>query len=259
MKSQIIGVIIFGMFLFRCSSEEVREPLPSPPKQVVLSSCSLTLLDGECQYFSNGFVSCSMGECKEGDCFTGKGKKEFPGGSLYEGTFKKGNLDGEGTLATCSTSKFEGILKDGNPEKGTLTTTDGTIYTGSLKKDLYDGKGILKTANGDEFNGTWKNGVKNGKFSQVISGEKSSITYQDDEDVVEINRRKKEEADEKKRIAKEEADERRRVAQEEAEERRRERAERAEKMKTCLELARMVGSRQLVRQRSSSCGDLEGF
>jgi hypothetical protein len=201
-------VILFGVMLYGCSSEELMEPSPTS-QQVVLSSCSLKLLDGEYQYFSNGFVSCSKGDCKDGDCITGKGKKEFPGGSLYEGTFKKGILNGDGILNICSTSKFEGTLKDGIPEKGTLTSVDGTSYSGFLKKDLYNGKGILKTAFGDEYDGTWKNGKKNGKFNLVLSGEKSSITYQDDEDLVQINRRKKEEADEKRRIAQEHAEERR--------------------------------------------------
>jgi hypothetical protein len=257
MSIVLVGVVQM-IYLSGCASEEVKE-VQAPKPMVVELSCTLTQLDGECVYFSNNLVSCSMGVCKDGDCNTGKGKKEFPGESLYEGTFKNGILNGEGVLTVCATTKFEGILKDGVPEEGTLTKPDGSIYIGSLKKDLYEGKGVLKTSSGDEYDGTWKSGKKNGKFSLILSGEKSSITYQDDEDVVEITKRKKEEAEEKKRIAKEEAEERRRIAREEAEERRREREERAEQMKTCLNLARMAGGdRQFVRQRTS-CGDLQGF
>lgn len=85
------------------------------------------------------------------------------------------------------------------------------MYSGSVKNGLYDGKGKLIIADGSTYDGTWKNGKKNGKFNIVLagSGTKLSITYQDDEDVIEIAKRKREEAEEKRRIAQEEADSRR--------------------------------------------------
>jgi hypothetical protein len=134
----------------------------------------------------------------EGDCILGKGKKEFKAGSLYEGFFKKGIFEGAGVLVTCDGAKFDGIFKSGYLEKGTMTDPDGSIYNGSLKNNLYDGKGKLTTSSGDSYDGIWKKGKKNGKFSVLISEEKSSITYQDDEDVQEIAIRKREEAEEKK-------------------------------------------------------------
>lgn len=180
------------LFILSCASEEIKEEINTKrPPEVTKTSCTLTLLDGECLGYSNRLNSCSMGICKEGDCSTGMGKKEFPGGSIHEGNFKNGFLNGEGTISECGVKNFTGLVKDGIPEKGTFTFEDSSTYTGVIKKDLFEGKGVYKTASGDEYDGTWKTGKKNGKFNITIGGEKSSITYQDDEDVREIARRKK--------------------------------------------------------------------
>jgi hypothetical protein len=201
----IILQILFVFTLIGCSSEEVKRNEPKEitklEPEITLISCEFNEIDEECQNFSNGSKTCNRGDCKEGDCTQGKGKKDFSGGSFIEGTFKKGLLNGVGTLSNCNGAKAEGIFKDGYLEKGTITDTDGNVYIGSLKNKLYDGKGKLLTSNGEQYEGNWKNGKKNGKFSIVISDEKSSVTYQDDEDVIEIAARKKEEAAEKKRLA----------------------------------------------------------
>ena len=184
--------------LFGCSGKEVKEDVKPEIKaepEITQTSCTFNLMDGECQNFSNGSQTCWKGDCTEGDCTLGKGKKEFKAGSFYEGFFKKGIFEGAGVLVTCDGAKFDGIFKSGYLEKGTMTDADGSIYNGSLKNNLYDGKGKLTTSSGDSYDGIWKKGKKNGKFSVLISEEKSNITYQDDEDIQDIAIRKREEAE----------------------------------------------------------------
>jgi len=197
----IYNIFITVLMLFGCSGKEVKEDVKPEIKaepEITQTSCTFNLMDGECQNFSNGSQTCWKGDCTEGDCTLGKGKKEFKAGSFYEGFFKKGIFEGAGVLVTCDGAKFDGIFKSGYLEKGTMTDADGSIYNGSLKNNLYDGKGKLTTSSGDSYDGIWKKGKKNGKFSVLISEEKSNITYQDDEDIQDIAIRKREEAEEKK-------------------------------------------------------------
>lgn len=224
----LLLIVVQIIYISGCASEEVRETQSIITNKVTPVSCELTLLDGECVYYSNDSVSCSLGTCSEGDCKVGKGKKEFPGGSFFEGNFKNGTLNGEGVKKVCLSSTFEGVFKDGNLEKGKLSLIDGSSYEGTLKNEQYEGKGVLKTASGDEYDGTWKSGKKNGAFSVIIASEAKKITYKDDEDVLEIARRKKEEAEEQRRTAREEAERRR-------EERENERSRKSQRKKDCEE------------------------
>jgi hypothetical protein len=147
---------MLGIGMIGCSSKDVRKP---PSMEV--GSCSLHPIEGECRVFTDGTLSCSQGKCLNGDCSTGIGKLEYPGGSIQEGSFKDKILNGKGSFLSCENkSKFDGILKNGYAENGTISSADGSVYSGSFKKGLYDGKGKFTASNGTTYEGVWKNGKR---------------------------------------------------------------------------------------------------
>jgi hypothetical protein len=52
--------------------------------------------------------------CLEGDCQNGKGTFLFPGGSMYIGEWKNGQMDGHGEFISSSGAKYSGQWRDGN-------------------------------------------------------------------------------------------------------------------------------------------------
>ena len=50
----------------------------------------------------------------DGDCKDGKGIKLFSNGNRYEGNFKNGKFDGEGSLESPKGYKYSGQFKEGN-------------------------------------------------------------------------------------------------------------------------------------------------
>jgi len=84
----------------------------------------------------------------DGDTFEGKfidgdyinGRYRFVTGSVYDGSFKKGKIDGLGT------HKF----------------SNGDVYIGGFKNGLKDGKGKYIWNSGDQYDGEWINDIKDG-------------------------------------------------------------------------------------------------
>ena len=65
---------------------------------------------------------------------TGVQDTEYPDGGKYEGEFKDGLLNGQGTLTFPDGLKYEGEFKDGEEHgQGTVTLPDGTKYEGEFK------------------------------------------------------------------------------------------------------------------------------
>jgi hypothetical protein len=192
MKKSSIFLIIFilGIGMIGCSSKDVRKP-PS----MVVRSCSLHPIEGECRVFTDRTLSCSQGKCLNGDCSTGIGKLEYPGGSIQEGSFKDNLLNGKGSYINCENRiKFDGTLKNGYAENGTFIYSDGTIYSGTVKKGIYDGKGKFTAYDGTTYEGVWKNGMKNGPF--VLTGTiTGKITYIDniDKEIIEAEKKREKE------------------------------------------------------------------
>jgi hypothetical protein len=80
--------------------------------------------------------------CISGDCINGKGVYVFKNGEAkYVGTFRKGKMNGSGTITYSNGEKYVGELSDGNLE----------------------GNGTLYNHEGEELEGTWHNGAFLGK------------------------------------------------------------------------------------------------
>ena len=89
------------------------------------------------------------GKCT-GNCQNGWGEKAWPNGDMYEGSWKNGLQEGEGTY-TWSGGKMEydGTYENGLQNGwGIFTYTNGDQYEGGFKEDEMDGEGTLTYADG---------------------------------------------------------------------------------------------------------------
>jgi len=92
-------------------------------------------------------------QCIQGDCYNGEGIFTYLDGSMYEGTFAKGETHGFG--AWCF--------------------PNGDKYVGGFKNNTQHGSGIVYHVNGGETMGEWINGeyfgVKYGEVEGCIEGD----------------------------------------------------------------------------------------
>ena len=236
-KGVILIIVLQLFYLLGCASEEVRETEPDV-KQI---SCTFNQLDGECRFFSsflgerdkgNSYSICSVGTCSEGDCENGKGVITYPGGSILEGFFKDGKLNGAGSYKGCSGS-FVGTFKNDFKEKGIFVSKDSNkIYEGTFKDELKSGNFNVYLDYNQQFpfaeNGKVLDGVYSKKITMpfIMDIDKNIYDSQEKQRKEEEARRKKDEEEDRKREAqrkieqaKYEKEEQARSAQIQAEER----------------------------------------
>lgn len=94
----------------------------------------------------------------------GYGSARLPDSSVYEGAFKNGLFDGQGTLTWPDNSAhyrggFENGLFNG---QGTYTWRDGSRYQGEFANGLMQGRGETRYTNGEVHRGEYRNGLRNG-------------------------------------------------------------------------------------------------
>lgn len=88
-------------------------------------------------------------DCQSGDCVYGKGYRKYSNGMNYEGQFKDGVEDGEGTMYMSDGSKFVGFFKQGKMNGvGRWDQTDGTKYIVNYKDEKIDGYALAYTGDG---------------------------------------------------------------------------------------------------------------
>jgi hypothetical protein len=93
----------------------------------------------------------------------GKGVLEFSvdgkPGARYEGTLKRGKLDGRGVLRDQDGSVYDGDWADGKQDGfGKYQSKDGTAYEGGWTAGQPDGPGTYRSATGEVVRGLWKAG-----------------------------------------------------------------------------------------------------
>ena len=115
---------------------------------------------------------------KSSENYTGKAQVQYPNGDQYDGDFKNGIREGEGTMTYGETgNKYEGQWKN-NLKDGIGKMTFGTEgeYTGHFTKGKRCGEGVykyLKTK--DLYSGSWKNGLKHGKGTFIFYDTKMKL------------------------------------------------------------------------------------
>ena len=81
----------------------------------------------------------------------------FPDGSKYEGEWKNGKQNGQGTFTDHKLGKYVGEHKDGLPHgQGVFISADGRQYNGEWKEGKLDGQGTWIYPNGDKYAGQFK-------------------------------------------------------------------------------------------------------
>lgn len=94
----------------------------------------------------------------------GKGVMEYSDGTVYDGEFKQGRLDGPGVLKRVDGEVRTGTFVDGQLEgKGSVVEATQTRYEGELRAGNYQGQGRMEFANGTRYEGSFVAGKFQGK------------------------------------------------------------------------------------------------
>ena len=78
---------------------------------------------------------------------------------VYEGTFEKNNITGEGIYKWSNGEIYKGKFINGKMNGGKYFWPDGSYYEGEYINNIKEGKGIFKWPNGKIFEGNFKNGI----------------------------------------------------------------------------------------------------
>eukprot|EP01060_Flectonema_neradi_P012920 TRINITY_DN19715_c1_g1_i1.p1 TRINITY_DN19715_c1_g1~~TRINITY_DN19715_c1_g1_i1.p1 ORF type:complete len:312 (+),score=48.99 TRINITY_DN19715_c1_g1_i1:64-999(+) len=107
----------------------------------------------------------------------GKGRLEMADGSVREGTFKMGVLEGMGQIILKNGTIFSGEFKDGLLPEGDVKWPNGDVYEGDLDDSHQpDGLGTMfKAAAGHYWTGTWRCGTFSG--GSVTDSEGAPVDY----------------------------------------------------------------------------------
>lgn len=91
----------------------------------------------------------------------GWGRLALRSGEIFEGTFRDGLLDGEGTHVDEAGNRYDGVLRDGVPEgRGRLMLTTGEVYSGPFRDGLREGSGETLLPGGTRYTSQWAQGVE---------------------------------------------------------------------------------------------------
>lgn len=110
--------------------------------------------------------------------YTGKAQVQYPNGDMYDGMFKDGVREGDGTMTYGESGnkyigQWKNNLKDGI---GKMIFGANGEYTGHFKEGKRDGEGVYKyTKTKDLYSGSWKNGLKNGKGTFIFFSTKMKL------------------------------------------------------------------------------------
>ncbi|MDA9822997.1 peptidoglycan-binding protein [Paracoccaceae bacterium] len=102
----------------------------------------------------------------------GQGRLELAAsGNVYEGTYKDGLFDGEGTYTFANGDTYVGMFEnDMFNGEGTLDlVSSGNKYIGQYEDDLFQGQGAYIYANGDKYVGSYHEGAQHGRGTKTFA------------------------------------------------------------------------------------------
>ena len=104
---------------------------------------------------------------------SGRGKRIFPDGTIYEGNFVDNNLNGEGRQIISNGRIYEGDFVNNNLNgEGRITFENGIIYEGNFVDDKLNGEGRITFKNGIIYEGNFADDEPNGEGKIIyINGE----------------------------------------------------------------------------------------
>ena len=97
------------------------------------------------------------GEYRNG-MMNGQGTATFESGNRYEGEWKDGQRSGHGIFTWANGNRFEGQWEDGKRSGWGVHTFDGKRYEGEYQNGNPQGTGTYTAADGRVYAGTWTNG-----------------------------------------------------------------------------------------------------
>lgn len=96
----------------------------------------------------------------------------YSNGTSYEGDYRNGLFNGEGTLTYSDGSIYEGNFVNGVIEgEGKYTTSNGDVYSGYFANNDYCGHGKYICVNGDTIEGNFEGSKLKGYASVKLCGE----------------------------------------------------------------------------------------
>ena len=113
---------------------------------------------GSASYDTGTIYSTYTGALKDGRPH-GKGRLQYRSGTLLEGTFVDGALEGKGLHIDVAGNRYKGDFRAGRPHgEGRLAETTGNIYVGSFANGLRHGQGESRLAGGATYTSRWSMG-----------------------------------------------------------------------------------------------------
>ncbi len=107
-----------------------------------------------------------------GGVLQGQGKIEWLSGARYEGEIRGSQPSGQGHMERPTGEVYDGSFADGYYHgKGTLKTGRGEVYVGDFVLGKFHGNGEVKFVNGDVQSGEWREGLLHGKCRIVTATE----------------------------------------------------------------------------------------
>lgn len=130
--------------------------------------------DGKGRRHGNGLMVFANGDRYEGDWKKGdiEGEGTFTyatAGYSYTGHFKKGVVQGHGTFRFNNGNVMEGDWTSMGTGTGYLLFADGTRYDGPFVNGAPQGKGVKIWSNGDRYDGDFVQGHMSGQGSLVFA------------------------------------------------------------------------------------------
>ena len=108
--------------------------------------------------------------CASGNCLNGYGAYLYPGGAVYVGNFKEGDLVGYGTYLYEDGTKYIGYFIAGDYEgKGVLMNPDGSTYVGDFVDGIFNGYGVFTFVSGQKYLGDFVDGQYNGNGTMFFA------------------------------------------------------------------------------------------
>jgi hypothetical protein len=112
----------------------------------------------------------AFAQCQKGNCISGTGTYLYPSGARYEGEFRAGKANGQGSLFFSNGNRYTGAWVEQYREgKGILNYVNGDKYLGDFKRSKLAGQGSLIFATGGRYEGQFSEDQPNGKGIYIFS------------------------------------------------------------------------------------------
>ncbi|MFK7972564.1 MAG: MORN repeat-containing protein [Bacteroidia bacterium] len=99
----------------------------------------------------------------------GVGKAVFTTGRVYEGSWRAGHMEGQGTLTYPDGGEFVGEFDNNEQKSGIRRLANGTEFSGIWKNGALTGEGSARWADGTRYSGNWRGGKFHG-FGTLKAG-----------------------------------------------------------------------------------------